>query len=145
MQNVAGPTRKETTYGMKKQAVRKMNGYQAIHPIKQKIHSTQSVHNSGPEFFTLTALVNNRPIKFMIDSGSPVTLIPKSQFNNITPLQPLETEYRDVNDNRIKVERKTTAMVKINGEQKHLEVLVTTKKTDPLLGLDWIKKLGSQQ
>ena len=67
-------------------------------------------------------------------SSSPVTLIAKSQFNNKTPLQPLETEYRDVNDNRIKFEGKTTEMVKINSEQKHLEILVTTKKTNPLLG-----------
>ena len=71
-----------------------------------------------------------------------MTLIPKSLFNNITPLHPLETKYRDVDDNRIKFEGKTTAMVNINGKQKHLEILVTTNKTNPLLGLDWMKKLG---
>ena len=52
-----------------------------IHSVKQKIHSTRSMNSNGPEFFTISALVNNRPIKFIIDSGSPVTLIPKSQFN----------------------------------------------------------------
>ena len=113
-----------------------------IHSSNQKIHSTRSLNTNGPEFFTLSALVNNRPIKSIIDSGSPVTPIPKSLFNNIAPLHPLETEYRDVNDNRIKFEGKTTAMVNINGKQKHLEILVTTKKTNPLLGLDWMKKLG---
>ena len=113
-----------------------------IHSVKQKIHSTRSMSSNGPEFFTITALVNNRPIKFIIDSGSPVTLIPKSQFNKLTPLHPLETEYRDVNDNRIRFEGKTTAKVEINGTRKELELLVTTKKTNPLLGLDWMKKLG---
>ena len=113
-----------------------------IHSVKQKIHSTRSMSNNGPEFFTITALVNNRPIKFIIDSGSPVTLIPKSQFNKLTSLHPLETEYRDVNDNRIRFEGKTTAKVEINGTRKELELLVTTKKTNPLLGLDWMKKLG---
>ena len=98
--------------------------------------------SNGPEFFTVTALVNNRPNKFIVDSGSPVTLIPKSQFNKLTPLRPLETEYRDVNDNRIRFEGKTTAKVEINGTRKELELLVTTKKTDPLLGLDWMIKLG---
>ena len=63
-----------------------------IHSINQKIHSTRQMKKNGPEFFTLTALVNNRPIKFIIDSGSPVTLIPKSLFNRITPLKPVETE-----------------------------------------------------
>ena len=113
-----------------------------IHSVKQKIHSTRSMNKNGPEFFTITALVNNRPIKFIIDSGSPVTLIPKSQFNKITTLRLLETEYRDVNDNQIQFEGKTTARVGINGTRKELGLLVTTKKTKPLLGLDWIKKLG---
>ena len=96
------------------------------------------MNKDGPNFFTLTALVNNRPIKFIIDSGSPITLIPESLFNRITPLK---TEYRDVNDNRIKFERKTIAIVEIDGKRNDLEFLVTTKKTNPLLGLDWMKKL----
>ena len=45
-----------------------------IHSVKQKIHSTRSTNNNGPEFFTVTALVNNQPIKFIKISGSPVTL-----------------------------------------------------------------------
>ena len=113
-----------------------------IHYINQKIHSTRQMNKDGPHFFTLTALVNNRPIEFMIDSGSPITLIPKSLFNRITPLKPLKAEYRDVNDNRIKFERKTIAIVEIDGKRNDLEFLVTTKKTNPLLGLDWMKKLG---
>ena len=113
-----------------------------IHCINQKIHSTRQLNKVGSDFFTLTALVNNRPIKFIIDSGSPVTLIPKSLFNRITPLKPLKTEYRDVNDNRIKFEGKTTATVEINGKRNDLLILITTKKTNPLLGLDWMKKLG---
>ena len=110
-----------------------------IHSVNQMVHSTKK---NGPEFFTLTALVNNRPIKFIIDSGSPVTLIPKSQFNSTTPLRPIGTEDRDVNDNRIKFEGKTIALVEINGKRNNLEVLITTKKTNPLLGLDWMEKLG---
>ena len=113
-----------------------------IHYISQKIHSTRQMSKDGPDFFTLTSLVNKRPIKFIIDSGSPVTLIPKSLFNGTTPLKPLKTEYRDVNDNMIKFKGKTTAMVEINGQQNNLEILITTKKTNPLLGLDWMGKLG---
>ena len=113
-----------------------------IQSVKQKMHSTRSMNNNGPEFFTITALVNNRPIKFIIDSGSSVTLIPKSQFNRITPLRSMETEYRDVNVSRIHFEGKTTAKVETNGTGKKLEILVSTKKTNPLLGLEWMKKLG---
>ena len=112
-----------------------------IHSVKQKIHSTRSTNDNGPEFFTVTALVNNRPIKFIIDSGSPVSLMSKSQFNKITPFRPLEAEYRDVIDNRIRCEGKTTANVEVNGTRKELELLKTTKNTNPLLGLDWMEKL----
>ena len=113
-----------------------------IHCINQKIHSTRQLNKDVSDFFTLTALVDNRPIKFIIDRGSPVTLIPKSLFNRITPLKPLKAEYRDVNDNRIKFEGKTTATIERNGKRNDLEILTTTKKINPLLGLDWMKKLG---
>ena len=89
------------------------------HSVKQKIHSTRSVNNNEPDFFTITALVSNRPIKIIIKSGSPVTLIPRSLFNDITQLHPLKTEYRDVNDNRIQFEGKTMAKVEIDGKQKN--------------------------
>ena len=56
-----------------------------IHSVKQKIRWTRSMNRNGPEFFTITALVNNRPIKFIIDSGSSVTLILDSRkLNEIT-------------------------------------------------------------
>ena len=38
--------------------------------VNQKIHSTRQMRKGGPDFFTLTALVNIRPIKFIIDSGN---------------------------------------------------------------------------
>ena len=116
-----------------------------IHCVNQKIHSTSQMRKAGPDFFTLTALVYNRPIKFIIDQWITVISIPQSQFNGITPLKPLETEYRDVNDNQISCEGKTTATVEIDGKRNNLEILVTTKKTNRSLGLDWTssdEKLG---
>ena len=57
-------------------------------------------------------------------------------------MKPLHSEYRDVNNNKIQFGGKTIANVEINGEAKKLELLITTKKTNPLLGLDWMKHLG---
>ena len=57
-------------------------------------------------------------------------------------MKPLQIEYRDVNNNKIQFEGKTIANVEINGETKKLELLITTKKTIPLIGLDWMKQLG---
>ena len=47
-----------------------------------------------------------------------------------------------MNDNKIKFEGKTTANIRIDGKERQLELLVTTKQTHPLLGLDWMEKLG---
>ena len=56
-------------------------------------------------------------------------------------MKPLKTEYRDVHDNRIKFEGKTIATVDIDGKRNDLEILVATKKPNPLLGFDWMEKL----
>ena len=112
-----------------------------IHSINNTVHSTRQLSKDGQPFFTVTVLVNNRPIKFIIDSGSPVTLIPKQKFNGITTIYPLNEEYRDVNNNKINFEGKSMANVEIDGEKKKLELLITTKRTNPLLGLDWMKHL----
>ena len=113
-----------------------------IHSIQQKINSLGIGSKNGPPFYTKTLLVNNRPIKFIVDTGSPITLIPKSKFNNITTMKPVTIDYRDVNDNKTKFEGKTTANITIDGKERQLELLVTTKQTHPLLGLDWMGKLG---
>ena len=63
-------------------------------------------------------------------------------FQQNNPLKPIETEYKDEDDNRIRFQGKTIATVEINGKRNNLEILVPTKKTNPLLGLDWMEKLG---
>ena len=88
-----------------------------IHSIQQKINSLGNGSKNGLPFYTKTLLVNNRAIKFIVDTGSPITLIPKSKFNNITTMKPVTTDYRDVNDNKIKVEGKTTANIRIDGKE----------------------------
>ena len=113
-----------------------------IHSIQQKINSMGTTNKNGIPFYTRTLLVNNRPIKFIVDTDSPVTLIPKLKFNRITDIKPALEDYRDVNDNKMKFEGKTVANIEIDGEVKQLELLITTKQTHPLLGLNWMKELG---
>ena len=60
----------------------------------------------------------------------------------MTTLKPITVDYRDVNDNKIKFEGKSTANVELDGTKHQLEILVTTRNTHPLLGLDWMGKLG---
>ena len=109
---------------------------------KKKKNPMGAKSKNGISFYTRTLLINNRPIKFIIDTGSPVTLIPKTKFNRITTIRPVSEDYRDVNDNKIKFEGKTLENIEIDGKSKQLELLITTKQTHPLLNLNWMKELG---
>ena len=62
----------------------------------------------------VTLLVNNAPIKYIIDNGSPVTLIPQHLFNKTTKVETKNTDYKDVNDNKIEFAGQTNATVKTN-------------------------------
>ena len=73
-------------------------------------HESTNTHSHGKAFFTTTVMVNRPPIKFIIDGGSPVTLVQKVKLNNITLMCPTPTEYRQINNNRFKLEGKTKAI-----------------------------------
>ena len=85
-----------------------------------------------------TLLVNNLPFKFIIDSGSSVTLIPKCLFNKITSLDPLKTTREDVNNRKIDLVDEAKATVKTNKETIDLPLFITKAQTAPLMGLDWM-------
>ena len=72
----------------------------------------ETKQNKG--FYNATLLVNNLQIKFILDSGLPVTLIPDCLFNKITPLEQLKTTYKDVNNQKNEFVFQTKATVKIN-------------------------------
>ena len=78
----------------------------------------------------------------MIDSGSPVTLIPQRLFNKITEVEELKTNYKDVNDNKIDFLRQIKALVKTNNTTLQLPLLITKASITLLMGLDWMKRLG---
>ena len=87
-------------------------------------------------------MVNNAPIKFIIDSGSPVTLIPQRLFTKITEVEELKTNYKDVNDNKIDFLGQTKALVKTNSTTIQRPLILTKTNITPLMGLDWMKRLG---
>ena len=98
----------------------------------------QRINNNkkNREYLHATLLVNNAPIKFFKDSGSPVTLIPQRLFNKITEVEELKTNYRDVNDNKIDFLGQTKALVKTNSTTLQLPLLITKANITPLMGLD---------
>ena len=90
------------------------------------------------DFYEAKLLVNEVPIKFIIDSGSPVTLsiilnclfcapIPNCLFNNKSQVEPLITTYRDVNNQNIEFIGQTQATMKTNNIKS---IAVTDNQSD---------------
>ena len=84
-------------------------------------------------YIYVTLLVNNPPIKFIIYSGFPVTLILQRLFNKTTKVEKMNTDYKDVNDNKIDFVGQTNATVKTNTTSLKLPLLITKAIITPLL------------
>ena len=92
------------------------------------------------DFYKTILLVHGQPLEFIIDTGSPVTIIPPI----ITPKEMKETTkiFVDVNKNPIKFKGEAMVEVKTEKSKETLPILIKeNKNTQPLLGLDWLDKL----
>ena len=87
--------------------------------------------------------INGKNQKFIIDTGSPVTIMPNNPtLYNPENIQPLKERYQDVNKNEITFLGKVWVDTECNGKYIKLLLLIT-KRTDitPLLGVNWLKQL----
>ena len=87
--------------------------------------------------------INGKNQKFIIDTGSPVTIMPNNPtLYNPEDVQPLKERYQDVNKNEIRFLGKVWVNIEYNSKQTELPLLIT-KRTDitPLLGVNWLKQL----
>ena len=107
-----------------------------------KIQSINNNKKKEEDFFHATLLVNDVPIKFMIDTGSPVTLIRQKFFKGTSEVTKLNTNYKVVNDNKIEFRGQTLATVKTNKTTLQSPLLITKAIIKPLMGLDWMNPLG---
>ena len=119
-----------------------------------RIHDTGSNKESWPEidhiqsvnginrvdFYKAILLVEVQPIEFIIDTGSPVTIIPP--IINPEEIKATSKCFVDVNKNPMKFKGQAMVEVKTEKTKITLPILITEKKnTQPLLGLDWLDKL----
>ena len=93
------------------------------------------------DYIYVTLLVNNAPKKFILDSGSPVTLLPQRLFNEITKVEKMNNDYKYVIDNKIEFIGQTNATVQTNTTTLQLPLLILKANITPLMGLDWMKRL----
>ena len=86
--------------------------------------------------------INGEKQKLIIDTGSPVTVMPYDQrIHGAKEIKPLKERYQDVNENEIKFMGKTWVTVKYNEISTKLLMLIT-KRNDitPLLGVSGLKQ-----
>ena len=106
-----------------------------------EIDHNQSVNGiNRVDFYKAILLVHGQPIEFIIETGSPVTIIPPI----INPIEMKKTTktFVDVNKNPIKFKGEAMVEVKTEKSKETLPILITeNKNTQPLLGLDWLDKL----
>ena len=109
----------------------------SIHHIKEvkKIDETN-------KHFTTTLKINGIPKEFIIDTGSPISLMPPDErITKSTEIQKITSRYQDVNKNEVKFRGKIPVNVEHENNKQKMEILIT-ERTDitPLLGMDWMKK-----
>ena len=109
----------------------------------QQITQINKIIPDNNDHYGVEININGKKQKFIIDTGSPVTIMP----NDITlykaeDIQPLKERYQDVNKTEIKFLGKVWSNIENNNTQTNLPLLIT-KRTDitPLKGVNWLKQL----
>ena len=95
------------------------------------------------DFYGVEIKLNGKNQKLIIDTGSPVTIMPNNPtLYHPEDVQPLKERYQDVSKNEIKFLGKVWVNIDYNSKHTKLPLLIT-KRTDitPLLGVNWLKQL----
>ena len=109
----------------------------SIHHIKE----TKKIDETN-KHFTTTLKINGIPKEFIIDTGSPISLMPPDErITKSTEIQKITNRYQDVNKNEVKFRGKIPVNIEHENNKQKMEILIT-ERTDitPLLGMDWMKK-----
>ena len=109
---------------------------ESIHHIKEiKTIEEKNKH------YTATIKRNGVRKEFIIDTGSPITIMPPNERTmKHTEIQKITNRYQDVNKNEVKFRGKIPVNIEYENNKQKMEILIT-ERTDitPLLGMDWMK------
>ena len=92
--------------------------------------------------YTAKIKINGTPKEFIIDTGSPVTIMPlDEQIMKKTAIQKITNRYQDVNKNKVKFQGKIPVNMEYENNNQKMEILITERADiTPLLGMDWVKR-----
>ena len=111
---------------------------------EDSIHHIKEIKNIDEtnKHFTTTLKINGIPKEFIIDTGSPISLMPPDErITKSTEIQKITNRYQDVNKNEEKFRGKIPVNVEHKNNKQKMEILITERiDIPPLLGMDWMKK-----
>ena len=110
---------------------------ESIHHIKE-IKKINEMNNR----FTAIVQINGTKKELIIDTGSPVSIMPPDKrIMENTEIQKITNKYQDVNKNEVKFRGKVSVNIEYENNKQKMEILIT-ESTDitPLLGMDWMRK-----
>ena len=95
-----------------------------------------------PDHYTMTIKINGTPKKFIVDTGSPVTIMPMDkQIIQSAEIQKINNRYQDINKNEVKFLGKVMVNTEYENNKPNLPILITERADiNPLIGMDWLKK-----
>ena len=110
----------------------------------ERIHHIKEIKKieEKNKHYTATVKINGIKKEFIIDNGSPITIMPSDEkILKLTELQKITNRYQDVNKNEVKFRGKIPVNLEYENNKQKMEILIT-ERTDitPLLGMDWMKK-----
>ena len=91
--------------------------------------------------YTATIKINGVKKEIIIDTGSPLTIMPPDErIMKHAEIQKITNRYQDVNKNEVKFRGKIPVNIEYENNKQKMEFLIT-ERTDitPLLGIDWMK------
>ena len=132
------------------QTVRKLTEEEETEPNEPMSESDEDIYHieaiknivEQQKHYTAKIKINGTPKDFIIDTGSPVTIMPlDEQIMKKDETQKITNRYQDVNKNEVKFRGKIPVNIEHENNKQKMEILITgrTDKT-PLLGMDWMKR-----
>ena len=110
----------------------------------ESIYHIEEIRNivEQQKHYTAKIKINGTPKEFIMDTGSPVTIMPLGeQIMKKIKRQKTTNRYQDVNKNEVKFREKIPVNIEYENNKQKMEILFTeTKDITPLLGMDWMKR-----
>ena len=131
------------------QTVKRLTEDETQQPNESISESEESIHHikeikaieEENKHYTATIKINGVKKDFIIDTGSPITIVrPDERITKHAEIQKVTNRYQDVNKNEVKFREKVPVNIEYEKNKQKMEILIT-EGTDiiSLLGMDWMK------